>query len=204
MQDHKETFWIPHFCSSLCEYYQHVRIFFSQKQQTDTPFFSFAVLKMSKKSTVRQKSVRPISKGYGNVSKDPALSTRPTLSSKLSGVGEVENAARIIFSRFVAGASESNSQWYSVKPISNGIPSMSELFGVNNTNLERLLILAGLAYDSSKKKKVSQPTMLQQQHRSKTNCLLRWTRSLPYSGSGRTQRRLRWWWITNVKVVISF
>ena len=153
MQDHKETFWIPHFCSSLCEYYQHVRIFFSQKQHTDTPFFSFAVLKMSKKSTVRQKSVGPISKGYGNVSKDPALSTRPTLSSKLSGVGEVENAARLIFSRFVAGASESNSQWYSVKPISNGIPSMSELFGVNNTNLERLLILAGLAYDSSKKKR---------------------------------------------------
>ena len=52
---------------------------------------------MSKKSTVRQKSVGPISKGYGNVSKDPALSTRPTLSSKLSGVGEVKNTARLIF-----------------------------------------------------------------------------------------------------------
>jgi hypothetical protein len=49
-----------------------------------------------------------------------------------------------IFAEFVVGAKQSPAQWYSIKPLQNGIPSLADLLEVSVENLQTLLSKAGL------------------------------------------------------------
>jgi hypothetical protein len=51
---------------------------------------------------------------------------------------------REIFAEFVEGAKQSPAQWYSIKPLHNGIPSLADLLEVSAENLQTLLSKAGL------------------------------------------------------------
>jgi hypothetical protein len=48
-----------------------------------------------------------------------------------------------IFAEFVEGAKPSEAQWYSVKPLHTGIPSLVDLLEVSSENLQILLMKAG-------------------------------------------------------------
>jgi hypothetical protein len=49
-----------------------------------------------------------------------------------------------IFAEFVEGVKQSEAQWYSVKPLHNGIPSLADLLEVSSENLQILLMKAGI------------------------------------------------------------
>jgi hypothetical protein len=49
-----------------------------------------------------------------------------------------------IFAEFVVGAKPSPAQWYSLKPLQTGIPSLADLLEVSPENLQTLLTRAGL------------------------------------------------------------
>ncbi len=49
-----------------------------------------------------------------------------------------------ILAEFVTGVKESQAQWYSVKPLQNGIPSLADLLEVSAENLQSLFAKAGL------------------------------------------------------------
>jgi hypothetical protein len=49
-----------------------------------------------------------------------------------------------IFAEFIAGAKQSPAQWYSLKPLHKGIPSLADLLEVSSENLQTLLTKAGL------------------------------------------------------------
>jgi hypothetical protein len=49
-----------------------------------------------------------------------------------------------IFSEFVEGAKETPAQWYSIKSLHNGIPSLLDLLEVSAENLQTVLKNAGL------------------------------------------------------------
>ena len=49
-----------------------------------------------------------------------------------------------IFAEFVEGAKQSEAQWYSLKPLHKGIPSLADLLEVSSENLHILLMKAGI------------------------------------------------------------
>jgi hypothetical protein len=49
-----------------------------------------------------------------------------------------------VFAEFVEGVKQSEGQWYSVKPLKNGIPSLADLLEVSSENLQILLMKAGI------------------------------------------------------------
>jgi hypothetical protein len=49
-----------------------------------------------------------------------------------------------IFAEFIVGAEQSPAQWYSLKPLHKGIPSLADLLEVSAENLQTLLSKAGL------------------------------------------------------------
>ena len=49
-----------------------------------------------------------------------------------------------IFAEFVEGAKPSEAQWYLVKPLHKGIPSLADLLEVSSENLQILLMKAGI------------------------------------------------------------
>jgi hypothetical protein len=49
-----------------------------------------------------------------------------------------------IFAEFVEGAKEAPAQWYSIKPLYNGIPSLADLLEVSAENMQMVLKNAGL------------------------------------------------------------
>jgi hypothetical protein len=49
-----------------------------------------------------------------------------------------------IFAEFVEGAKPSEAQWYLVKPLHTGIPSLADLLEVSSENLQILLMKAGI------------------------------------------------------------
>jgi hypothetical protein len=49
-----------------------------------------------------------------------------------------------IFAEFVEGAKRSPAQWYSIKPLENGIPSLADLLEVSSENLQIVFKNAGL------------------------------------------------------------
>ena len=49
-----------------------------------------------------------------------------------------------IFAEFIEGAKPSEAQWYSVKPLHQGIPSLADLLEVPSENLQILLMKAGI------------------------------------------------------------
>jgi hypothetical protein len=72
--------------------------------------------------------------------KIPRICThRPEGCSKLT-----TNACyREIFAQFVDGVKESEAQWYSIKPLHNDIPSLTDLMEASSENLQTLLVKAG-------------------------------------------------------------
>jgi hypothetical protein len=46
------------------------------------------------------------------------------------------------FAAFLSAAAKTDAQWYSVKSLSEGAPSLAELLGVSNSNLDQLLSLS--------------------------------------------------------------
>jgi hypothetical protein len=49
-----------------------------------------------------------------------------------------------ILAGFVVGVKESEAQWYSIKPLGNVIPSLTNLLEVSAENLQCLLVKGGL------------------------------------------------------------
>ena len=50
-----------------------------------------------------------------------------------------------IFAEFVQGVKDSDAQWYSLKPLQDGIPSLPDLLQVSPENLQSLFVKFGLA-----------------------------------------------------------
>ncbi len=62
--------------------------------------------------------------------------TVPTKMCTMAGYQE-------IFAEFIQGAKPSEAQWYSIKPLHQGIPSLADLLEVSSENLQILLMKAG-------------------------------------------------------------
>jgi hypothetical protein len=50
------------------------------------------------------------------------------------------------FAAFLSAAAKADAHWYSVKLLSEGVPSLAELLGVLNGNLDQLLSLSGFGW----------------------------------------------------------
>jgi hypothetical protein len=50
------------------------------------------------------------------------------------------------FAAFLSAAAKADAHWYSVKSLSEGFPSLAELLGVSNDNLDQLLSLSGFGW----------------------------------------------------------
>ncbi len=50
------------------------------------------------------------------------------------------------FAAFLSAAAKADAHWYSVKSLSEGVPSLAELLGVSNGNLDQLLSLSGFGW----------------------------------------------------------
>ena len=48
------------------------------------------------------------------------------------------------FAAFLSAAAKADAHWYSVKSLSENVPSLAELLGVSNDNLGQFLSLSGL------------------------------------------------------------
>jgi hypothetical protein len=59
--------------------------------------------------------------------------SHPGLESSLPG----------FFAAFLSAAAKANAHWYSVKSLSEGVPSLAALLGVSNDNLDLILSLSG-------------------------------------------------------------
>ena len=62
--------------------------------------------------------------------------SRPGLESAFTG----------FFAAFLAAAAKEEAHWYSVKPLSEGVPSLASLLGVSNDNLDLILSLSGFGW----------------------------------------------------------
>ena len=59
--------------------------------------------------------------------------SHPGLESSLPG----------FFAAFLSAAAKADAHWYSVKLLSEGVPSLAALLGVSNNNLDMILSLSG-------------------------------------------------------------
>ena len=59
--------------------------------------------------------------------------SHPGLESSLSG----------FFAAFLSAAGKADAHWYSVKSLSEGVPSLAGLLGISNDNLDKILSLSG-------------------------------------------------------------
>ena len=59
--------------------------------------------------------------------------SHPGLESSLSG----------FFAAFLSAAAKADAHWYSVKSLSEGVPSLAGLLGISNDNLDKILSLSG-------------------------------------------------------------
>jgi hypothetical protein len=50
------------------------------------------------------------------------------------------------FVAFLSAAAKADAHWYSMKSLSEGVPSLAELLGVSNANLDQLLSLSGFGW----------------------------------------------------------
>jgi hypothetical protein len=50
------------------------------------------------------------------------------------------------FAAFLAAAAKADAHWCSMKSLSEGVPSLAELLGVSNDNLDQLLSLSGFGW----------------------------------------------------------
>jgi hypothetical protein len=70
-----------------------------------------------------------------------------------------------IFAEFVEGAKPSEAQWYSVKPLHKGIPSLADLLEVSSDNLQIILMKAGIENLGQRDKRFSfQPSKFKSFH----------------------------------------
>jgi hypothetical protein len=58
-------------------------------------------------------------------------------------VAGLESTFLADFAAFLSGASKADAHWYSVKSLSEGIPSLSDLFGLSEKKLNEFLVLSG-------------------------------------------------------------
>jgi hypothetical protein len=60
-------------------------------------------------------------------------------------VAVLESSHSAILAAFLLAASKANAHWYSVKCLSEGIPSLPDLFGISDNKLNEFLVLSGFA-----------------------------------------------------------
>jgi hypothetical protein len=52
----------------------------------------------------------------------------------------------VFFAAFLSAAAKADAHWDSVQSLSEGVPSLAELLGVSNGNLDQLLSLSGFGW----------------------------------------------------------
>jgi hypothetical protein len=55
----------------------------------------------------------------------------------------LESSLSGFFAAFLSAAAKADAHWYSVKSLSEGVPSLAALLGVSNDNLDLILSLSG-------------------------------------------------------------